>query len=328
VKKILIGGILPILFAATALAPQQQQQTVAVQDRVPVARRIAATVQLAAQEYRIGVVDGRVTAPAEVEEARLFLEEAQRSVGLLPPEIGKPAAADIQAMLRLVGGAAPPDSLDARVRSLTGGLAERLGVALEEIPAHTPSLARGAEIYRSQCASCHGATGAGNGPQAPGLDPPPADLATATALRDVTPLDYFRRISIGTAGTAMPAFEGRLPAEDRWAVALYASTLRLPAAAGGVPSSLRSFATTAKLSDGQLLAKLGADTSDTAALARVAAVREFEADHGPASAEIFAAVRRQLDSAFALARTGSPDARARAFDAYMTSEQVERGVRA
>jgi len=293
-----------------------------------VARRIAATVQLAAQEYRIGVVDGRVTAPAEVEEARLFLQEARRSVALLPSEVGKPAAADIEAMLRFVGDTAPPDSLDLRVRSLTAGLAERLGVALEEIPAHTPSLARGAEIYRTECASCHGATGAGDGPQAPGLDPPPANLAAAAALRDVTPLDYFRRISIGTAGTAMPAFEGRMPAEDRWAVALYASTLRLPAAAGGVPSSLRSFATSAKLSDSQLLAELGADTNDAAALARVAAVREFEADHGPASGEVFAAVRRQLDSAFALARTGSPDASARAFDAYMTFEQVERGVRA
>jgi len=325
---ILIGGILPILFAATALAPRQQQQAAASQDRVPVARRIAATVQLAAQEYRIGVVDGRVTAPAEVEEARLFLQEARRSVALLPSEVGKPAAADIEAMLRFVGDTAPPDSLDLRVRSLTAGLAERLGVALEEIPAHTPSLARGAEIYRTECASCHGATGAGDGPQAPGLDPPPANLAAAAALRDVTPLDYFRRISIGTAGTAMPAFEGRMPAEDRWAVALYASTLRLPAAAGGVPSSLRSFATSAKLSDSQLLAELGADTNDAAALARVAAVREFEADHGPASGEVFAAVRRQLDSAFALARTGSPDASARAFDAYMTFEQVERGVRA
>ena len=39
-------------------------------------------------------------------------------------------------------------------------------------------------------------------------------------------------------------------------------------------------------------------------------------------------MRAQLDSAFALARTGDPAASARAFDAYMTFEQVERGVRA
>jgi high-affinity iron transporter len=326
---VLIGGIIPILLAATALAPQQQQQVTAAQDRVPVARRIAATVQLAAQEYRIGVVDGRVVAKAEVEEAELFLREAQRSVALLPPDVGRPAAADIAAMLRLAGSTAAPDSLDARVRSLTAGLTERLGITLDELPAQTPSLARGAEIYQANCAGCHGAVGRADGPQAAGLDPPPTNLADGAALGSVSPLDYYRRISIGTAGTAMPAFEGRLPAEDRWAVALFASILRVPAPRGDVPPALRTFATTGKMTDDEVLDALGVENrSEPDALGRLAAVRTFQADHADASAEVFATVRRQLDSAFVLARTGSPAASGRAFDAYMTFEQVERGVRA
>ena len=326
---VLIGGIVPILLAVTAVAPQQQQQATAAQDRVPVARRIAATVQLAAQEYRIGVVDGRVVAKAEVDEAELFLQEAQRSVALLPPDVGRPAAADIAAMLRLAGSTAPPDSLDARVRSLTAGLTERLGITLDELPAQTPSLARGAEIYQANCAGCHGAVGRADGPQAAGLEPPPTNLADGAALRDVSPLDYYRRISIGTAGTAMPAFEGRLPAEDRWAVALFASILRVPAPRGDVPPALRTFATTGKMTDDEVLDALGVESRTRPdALGRLAAVRTFQADHGDASAEVFATVRRQLDSAFVLARTGSPAASGRAFDAYMTFEQVERGVRA
>jgi high-affinity iron transporter len=294
-----------------------------------VARRIAATAELAAQEYRTGVVDGRVVAKGEVEEAGLFLQEARRSIALLPPDVGRPAGSDIDAMLRMVANTAPPDSLDARVRSLSGGLAERLGITLDELPAQTPSLARGAEVYQANCAGCHGAVGRGDGPEAAGLDPPPANLADGAALGGVSPLDYFRRISIGTAGTAMPAFEGRLPAEDRWAVALYASVLRLPAPRGEVPSSLRSFATTGTMTDDAVLHALGvSDPSAPGALGRVAAVRTFHAEAGAASAEVFAAVRRQLDSAFVLARVRSPEASARAFDAYMTFEQVERGVRA
>ncbi|HEX2636074.1 MAG TPA: FTR1 family protein [Gemmatimonadales bacterium] len=293
------------------------------------ARRIAATAELAAQEYRTGVVDGRVVAKGEVEEAGLFLQEARRSIALLPPDVGRPAGSDIDAMLRMVANTAPPDSLDARVRSLSGGLAERLGITLDELPAQTPSLARGAEVYQANCAGCHGAVGRGDGPEAAGLDPPPANLADGAALGGVSPLDYFRRISIGTAGTAMPAFEGRLPAEDRWAVALYASVLRLPAPRGEVPSSLRSFATTGTMTDDAVLHALGvSDPSAPGALGRVAAVRTFHAEAGAASAEVFAAVRRQLDSAFVLARVRSPEASARAFDAYMTFEQVERGVRA
>jgi len=312
---ILIGGIL--LLVASAQSPQQQAVP---RDQTPVARRIAATAQLAAQEYRTGVVDGRVVAKAEVEEATLFLQEARRSAALLKPDAGPAATADIDALLHLVSATAPPDSLDARVRALNEGLVRRLGVTLDELPAVTPSLSRGAEVYQANCAGCHGAVGRGDGPMAAGLTPPPANLADGTALRDASPLDYFRRISIGTVGTAMPAFEGRLPPEDRWAAALYASVLRLPPPRGDVPPSLRAFPASGRMSDDEVLAALGTSgASDPAALGRVAAVRTFRADQaGAEAASVFAQVRRQLDSAFALARAGDRSASAKAFDAYMT----------
>ena len=330
----LIGGILSILLSAASLGaatPQQQPAAPATsQDRAPVARRVAATAQLAAQEYRIGVVDGRVVAPAEVEEATLFLKESRRSAALLPATAGGPATAEIDALLRLVSASAPADSLDAHVRLLTDGLTHRLGITLDELPAQTPSLARGAEVYQANCAGCHGAIGRGDGPMAKGLQPAPANLADGAGLRDVSPLDYYRRISIGTVGTAMPAFEGRLPADDRWAAALYASILRVPAPRGDVPPSLRAFATTGTMSDDQVLAALDEkNPTSAAAMGRLAAVRTFQADHtGAATAQVFDQVRMRLDSAFALARTGDSSASARAFDAYMTFEQVERGVRA
>jgi high-affinity iron transporter len=327
-KMLLIGGLLPIVLAASPL--QATQQPVVSQDRAPVARRVAATAQLAAQEYRIGVIDGRVVAKAEVEEAELFLQEARRSAALLPPEAGRSATSEIDALLALVRRTAPADSLDAHVRSLSAGLSEHLGVTLDELPALTPSLARGAEVYQANCASCHGAVGRGDGTLAAGLDPRPTNLADGAALRGVSPLDYYRRISIGTVGTAMPAFEARLPAEDRWAVALYSSILRVPAPRGDVPPSLRAFATTGKMSDEAVLAALGVSKdSGPDALGRLAAVRTFQADHtGAQNEQVFAQVRAQLDSAFALARTGDPAASGRAFDAYMTFEQVERGVQA
>jgi len=312
---------------ASAQSPQQQAVP---RDQTPVARRVAATAQLAAQEDRTGVVDGRVVAKAEVEEATLFLQEARRSAALLKPDAGPAATADIDALLHLVSATAPPDSLDARVRALNEGLVRRLGVTLDELPAVTPSLSRGAEIYQANCAGCHGAVGRGDGAMAAGLTPPPANLADGAALRNASPLDYFRRISIGTVGTAMPAFEGRLPPEDRWAAALYASVLRLPAPRGDVPPSLRAFPASGRMSDDEVLAALGTPgASDPAALGRVAAVRTFLADRaGAEAASVFAQVRRQLDSAFALARAGDRSASAKAFDAYMTFEQVERGVRA
>jgi high-affinity iron transporter len=323
---ILNGWTAPVLLSAMVAAPLRQ----GTQDQAPVVRRLAATAQLAAQEYRIGIANGRVIAPAEVQEARLFLQEARRSAALLPRSLGSPAAAQIDSLVHLVDHTASPDTVDSRVLALTSALSRQSGVTLDELPAQTPSLARGAQVYQGNCAGCHGTLGRGDGPQARGLDPKPANLADWVALRDQSPLDYFRRVSIGVVGTAMPAFEGRLSPEDRWAVALYASVLRLPSPAGEVPPGLQPFATSGKMSDLELLRALGArETGEAEALARLARVRTVQADASiTATAQTFDRVRAQIESTYALARTGDSSASSRAFDAYMTFEQVERQVRA
>src|SRR5207249_2867351 len=137
-------------------------------------------------------------------------------------------------------------------------------------------------------------------------------------------LDFYRRITVGTAGTAMPPYEHALSAEDRWAVALYASVLRLPRPGGDVPAALRSFPTSARMSDSAVLAALGPGADR----ARLAAVRTFEPEAGHFAAAVFSEVRRQLDSAYDLARAGrAQEARTTAMDAYVTFEQIERKLR-
>ncbi|HEV8453555.1 MAG TPA: FTR1 family protein [Gemmatimonadales bacterium] len=292
-------------------------------------RRLAATAQLAAQEYRIGVENGRIIAAAEVDEARLFLQESRRSAALLPRDISPIALAQIDSLIHSVDRVAPADSIDERVRRLTGSLSRRLNVVLDEIPNQEPSLARGSVVYQQNCASCHGTMGTGDGPLAKGLEPPPANLTDRSVLLNQSPLDYYRRITIGVVGTAMPAFETRLAPEDRWAAAVYATLLRLPPHAGNVPAALQSFPTTGRMSDTELLAALGERDTSAGALARVAAVRAFQPDAtADVNAQVFSQVRVQLDSTYALARRGDTSASTHAFDAYMTFEQVERGVRA
>jgi high-affinity iron transporter len=142
----------------------------------------------------------------------------------------------------------------------------------------------------------------------------------------VSPLDFYQRVTIGVAGTAMPAFETRLSPADRWAVALYAATLRQAAPSGDVPLAFRSFPTVAGLTDSALLAALG----PSAGPAQLAAVRAYQpGDERPASAAVFTAVREQISGALDLAYAGHHEAAATtAFDAYMRFEQVETSVRA
>ena len=325
---ILIGATQQVLLSLALIGGAPPQQPAPDPATVSAARRVAATAQLAAQEYRNGVSHGQVTASAEVAEAKLFLGEASRSASLLPPDEARTVAAGVDSISQLVSRTASPDTVAFRVDELTRAMSQRLGVTLAEIPANVPSLARGAQIYRQQCSQCHGAGGRGDGLAAASLSPKPADLTDPRTLLGVSPLDYYRRITIGTAGTAMPAFESTLSLEDRWAVAAYVTLLRLPRARGDVPPRLRSFATTAAMSDSAVLNALG-DSAGPAGLARLAAVRSYDGNTVAAVGPVFRKVDGQLDSAAALAHGGKYEAASSvAFDAYMTFEQVEPSVRA
>lgn len=315
-----------IRFAALLLAAGLGLQPLAAQDTVaPIARRVASMATLAAQEYRLGVQDGRIVLAPEVEEAVLFLGEARSIAGQLPPAAGRALVEGLDGVLAMIEAVDPADSISTRIQAVLDRLARELGVSLEDIPSEPPLLTRGAELYQQQCASCHGAAGRGDGPAAAGLDPRPASLADFEALRSTSPLDFYRRISSGTPGTAMPAFEGSLSSSDRWAVAVYASVLRLPSSVGTVPAALQQFPTTARLTDDQVLLALGAG----AAPERLAAVRLLQPSvTGDRTGTIFAAVRARVDSASLMAGRGQGDAaRQHAFDAYLTFEQVEREVR-
>jgi high-affinity iron transporter len=198
-------------------------------DSLSVSRRIVAAASLAAKEYAIGVAPrgGRVTVPEEVSEARQFLEQAQLDVGSLPASVRAVADRDLSALRRMIDRVAPPDSVSQLAATLVQRIAAAAGGALDPYPQRPPSLARGAMVFREQCVQCHGSSGRGDGPKAAQLEGPrPASLADAEAMSAVSPVDVYRKLTIGVAGTAMPQFEESLTPEDRWAVASYVATLR------------------------------------------------------------------------------------------------------
>jgi mono/diheme cytochrome c family protein len=91
-------------------------------------------------------------------------------------------------------------------------------------PGDPASVARGRPVFQANCATCHGPAGRGDGPNARGLNPPPADLAAGHLLSH-TDEDLFQWVTGGIDGTAMPAFKDKLTAEQRWDAVNFLRTL-------------------------------------------------------------------------------------------------------
>ena len=78
----------------------------------------------------------------------------------------------------------------------------------------------GGRLYTRHCFVCHGTTGAGDGPAAAMLNPPPANLASVLSMPMVGDDYLFWVISEGgvSFNSAMPAFRQTLSESERWKI--------------------------------------------------------------------------------------------------------------
>ena len=95
------------------------------------------------------------------------------------------------------------------------------------VPVDQATLDRGAPLYSTLCASCHGDGGMGDGPAGANLDPVPAPLAHTSQMMGDDLL--FWRISEGGAmapfNSAMPAWTDSLDEQARWDLVNYVRAL-------------------------------------------------------------------------------------------------------
>jgi len=220
-------GSISLVLSACLAQPLAGQAT----DSLALARRVVAAASLASKEYALGVVPagGQITQPEEVDEAKLFIQQAQYDVAGLPTAARASTQHALNRIAQLLDALAPPDTVNRVTDSLIATITAAAGgpKVIEPLPTRPPSVERGAIVFRERCAACHGETGRGDGPKAKSLKgPPPANLADPSVMGDKSLLDIFRRIAIGTPGTAMPEFAEDVSAEDRWAVASYVQALQ------------------------------------------------------------------------------------------------------
>jgi high-affinity iron transporter len=179
-----------------------------------------------AVDYREAVADGEVVNQLEYDEMLEFSEAAAEAIAALPetPEAGR-LQAEAEALRQAIADRADPGDIARRARGLAGLLVQAHPIPL--VPDTPPRHARGAELYARLCASCHGPTGAGDGPAGAGLDPPPIDFTDRERADERSVFALYQVIEQGLEGTAMASYRG-LPEDDLWALATYSGSLAYP----------------------------------------------------------------------------------------------------
>src|SRR3546814_1922684 len=112
-----------------------------------------------------------------------FTDSAAANIAALPPKGARAQlVADAKRLKAAVVAKESPREVARQARSVAAALLNAYPVPLA--PARSPDLARGATLYGQNCASCHGMSGDGRGPDAARLDPPPIAFSDAAHARE------------------------------------------------------------------------------------------------------------------------------------------------
>jgi mono/diheme cytochrome c family protein len=123
-----------------------------------------------------------------------------------------------------MGGGMTGGSLARHRVAMQGGVPAPYASESNPLPRTAATIDHGAGVYAANCASCHGASGLGDGAVAKSLTPRPANLAWLSNMPTSRwdPFMYWTVAEGGVRfGTGMPAFKGSLSKGDIWAVIAY-----------------------------------------------------------------------------------------------------------
>lgn len=188
------------------------------------AQAIIGALDYVAIDYPEAVKAGAVVNALEYDEQREFLATVNQLLMSLPSRPEQQALlSQAQALASLIDQYAPSDQVASGSRQLAAHLIEAYNVVTA--PLSPPDPASVAPLYAQQCASCHGASGHGDGPAGVVLDPPPTNFHDIERARQRSLYGLYSTLTLGVNGTGMPSFSS-LTEDQRWALAFYVAGLR------------------------------------------------------------------------------------------------------
>lgn len=175
-------------------------------------------------DYPEFVKDGKVLDQPEYEEQREFASQSIKLLEQLPAAEGRDAVlAKARQLLARVDAKADGAEVSALARAIAADVVRVYKLAVA--PRQAPDLQRAAQLFAANCATCHGATGRGDGPLAKGMDPSPSNFHDDARMKQRSIYGLYNTITLGVGGTPMRAFS-EFNEGDRWALAFLAAGLR------------------------------------------------------------------------------------------------------
>jgi high-affinity iron transporter len=177
-------------------------------------------------DYPGAVSGGAVISQVEYDEMTEFSATVREGIAGLPAHPSRQALeAQAVTLQDAIADKAAPAEVELQARALAEALLSAYPVP--RAPNGVPDLSGAAARYQQNCASCHGATGAGDGPAGASLDPPPIDFTDKARARQRSVFALQQVIDQGLEGTSMVSY-AHLPEDQRWALAFYVGQLAFP----------------------------------------------------------------------------------------------------
>ena len=228
-KKVSIFFLLLCFFIA--LLPALSSAKTIPEAAVSKVKKVVMMMDILTKEYELAIKNGTVINAAEYEESRIFLEQSferyQTIIGYMPNSKNAEALKTKFTALRAdIENKNDPREIKISTNAISSQLLKELGIEIQKTPPRAINLQNGQNIFKANCAQCHGLTGNGDGPLASHLEPAPAVLSDPkiTGNDHSTAYDNFQVISVGIANTAMVAWSEFLPEADLWDATYYIRT--------------------------------------------------------------------------------------------------------
>lgn len=185
------------------------------------AQRLIQMLDYIGVDYPPTVSNGEIIDDVEYREMKEFSNELRNLLEAMPANPDKPRLLAIADQVR--------QGIEKRIQGeeishLTQSLKAELitNYRLVVGPGKLPDLANVQALYEYNCAGCHGITGNGDGRLATGMEPAPSNFHDMSRQYSRSVYDLYNTISLGVAGTPMPAFQ-QLSDDQRWALAFMVS---------------------------------------------------------------------------------------------------------